>query len=87
MTQRAQSVTLIVHGVIIVVLIAAVTALAWEGKIGEQAVVAVISAVLGLVGGSAGTLAVQGFTQAPPNTIKADVTTDTPSTAPTAGTV
>lgn len=71
MSQKTQSIVLIVHAVIIVALLACVTALAWEGKIGEQAVVAVIGAVLGLVGGSAGTLAVQGFTQ---NTLNADTT-------------
>jgi uncharacterized membrane protein YeaQ/YmgE (transglycosylase-associated protein family) len=70
---RAQAVTLIVHAVIIVCLIAGVVALAWHNKIGEQATVGILSAVLGLVGGSAGTLAVQGFAQPAPNGVKAVV--------------
>lgn len=80
MTPKAQAVTLIVHGVILVAVLAAVTLLAWDGKIGEQAAIAVISSILGLVGGSAGTLAVQSFLQAPPDTVQANVSETTTAT-------
>lgn len=80
MTPKAQAVTLIVHAVILVAIIGAVVALAWDGHMGEQAAVGLLSAVLGLVGGSAGTLAVVGFQQPPPNGVKAQVTETTPPT-------
>jgi len=64
-SSRAQSVTLIVHAVIGLALIAAATVLAWHKTIDSQAVVAIFGTVIGLVGGSAGTLALVGF-QTPP---------------------
>lgn len=78
MSQKAQMVTLAVHGVILVALLAVVAALGWHGSIGEQATVAILSGVLGLVGGSAGTLAVQGFTNPPPNTVQVQAATADP---------
>lgn len=74
MTSRAQSVTLLVHAVIGLAIIGAATYLAHDSVIDSQAVVAIFGTVIGLVGGSAGTLAVVGFQQAPANGIKAQVT-------------
>jgi CHASE2 domain-containing sensor protein len=81
---RAQAITLIVHGVIILALLAVVAVLAWHSSIGEQATVAILSGVLGLVGGSAGTLAVQGFNQPAPNGVKAVVNETKPPNPPEA---
>ena len=75
MTQRGQTITLVVHGVILVALLAVVAVLGWHGSIGEQATVAILSGVVGLVGGSAGTLAVQGFTNPAPNTVEVSAST------------
>lgn len=73
MTSRAQSVTLIVHAVIGLAIIATSTGLAWHGTIDSQAVIAIFGTVIGLVGGSAGTLAVVGFQQPPSNGVRAQI--------------
>jgi uncharacterized membrane protein len=67
MTSRAQNITLIVHGVILAGILVVVALLGWHGSIGEQATVGLLGSVLGLVGGSAGTLAVVGFNQPAPD--------------------
>ncbi len=77
MTSKAQGYTLGVHALIACALIAAATVLGWHKTIDSQAVVAIFSAVLGLVGGSAGTLAVVGFNQTPPNTVEVNATETT----------
>jgi hypothetical protein len=64
-TSRAQSITLIVHAVLALALIGAATVLAWHGTIDGQALTAILGTAVGLVGGSAGTLAVVGFNQTP----------------------
>lgn len=81
MTSRAQALTLLVHAVVVVAVLAAVTLLAWDGKVGEQATIGIIATILGLAGGSAGTLAVQSFLQAPPGTVQANVSETTASSA------
>jgi hypothetical protein len=72
-TSLAQSVTLAIHAVIGLALIAAATVLSWHGTIDPQSTVAIFGTVIGLVGGSAGTLALVGFQQPPPNTVQAQV--------------
>ena len=67
MTSRAEAITLIVHAVIALALIGVAAALAWHGTIDGQALTAILGTAVGLVGGSAGTLAVVGF-QSPPQT-------------------
>jgi hypothetical protein len=82
MTSRGQAITLIVHGVLIVAVLAAATVLAWHKSIGEQATVGIIEVVLGLIGGSAGTLAVQAFVQPPPQTVQVQASEPATPVAP-----
>jgi hypothetical protein len=65
-SSRGQSITLIVHAVIALALIGVAAVLAWHGTIDGQALTAILGTAVGLVGGSAGTLAVVGFQQSPP---------------------
>ena len=79
MDSRAQGWTLIAHLIIGLALIAAATVLAWHKTIDSQAVVAIFGTVIGLVGGSAGTLALVGF-QTPPTAAVRPPETGVPST-------
>jgi len=73
MTSRAQSITLAVHALLALALLGSASGLAWHKTIDSQAYVAIISTVVGLVGGSAGTLALVGFQQPPANGVKAQI--------------
>lgn len=82
MTSRAQAITLLIHAAIALALLVCATVLAWHKTIDSQAYVAIISTVVGLVGGSAGTLALVGFQQPPANGIKATVQESVPPVSP-----
>lgn len=58
---RQQAITLIVHGVIVVFIVSAATVLAALHDLDAQAFTAIIGTSMGLVGGSAGSLAIVGF--------------------------
>lgn len=73
MTPNAQAWTLAIHAVIALALIGAASVLAWHGDIDAQAITGIFGAVIGLVGGSAGTLAVVGFNQPAPNGARVQV--------------
>jgi hypothetical protein len=77
-------VTLLVHALIALALLGSATVLAWHKTIDSQAYVAIVGVVTGLVGGSAGTLALVGFNQPPPNSVKTQTieTTDPPAGPP-----
>ena len=76
---RAQSITLLIHAVIALALIGVAAVLAWHGTIDGQALTAILGTAVGLVGGSAGTLAVVGFQQTPPSGSTAPGTASQPS--------
>lgn len=58
---RQQAITLLVHGAIVVIIVAAATVLAALKDLDAQAYTAIIGTSMGLVGGSAGSLAIVGF--------------------------
>lgn len=60
-TARQQSITLLVHGIIVVFIVTAATVLAALHDLDAQAYTAIIGTSIGLVGGSAGSLAIVGF--------------------------
>jgi len=61
-SSTAQAWVLAVHGVISVALIGAATFLAYSGSLDPQSVATIFGAAIGLVGGSAGSLAVLSVT-------------------------
>jgi len=63
-TSRSQALTLAVHAVLAVVIIVSATVLLGLHDLDASSYTALIGTALGLLGGSAGTLAVVGFQQA-----------------------
>lgn len=60
-TARGQAVTLIVHAALVALIVAAATVLAALHDVDAQAYTAIVGTAVGLIGGSAGSLAIVGF--------------------------
>ena len=60
-TPRGQAITLVVHAVLVSLIVTAATVLAGLHDIDAQAYTAIIGTAVGLIGGSAGSLAIVGF--------------------------
>ena len=61
MTPRGQAITLLVHAVLVSLIVSAATVLAALHDVDAQAYTAIIGTAVGLIGGSAGSLAIVGF--------------------------